>query len=140
MNKADKRQKGTRLNALTGPVSFALPAMVVTVTIEADTSSTTFIHGPNSVLKSDRDYKACAESSDDPAIAACDRAIACGKFDGDRLSELHNNRGVEYKSKHELDRAIADFSDAIKLNPKNCSPTRIAAQPGRQRRRGRGHR
>ena len=119
VNKAEKRQKGTRLNPFTGPVSFTLPAIVATVTIEADSSSTTFIPGPNSVLKSDPDYKACAETSGDPAIAACDRAIASGKFDGDLLSELHNNRGVEYKSKHELDRAIADFSDAIKLNPKN---------------------
>lgn len=119
VNKADKRQKGTRLNPFSGPVSFALPAIVATLTIEADSTSTTFIPGPNSVLTSDPDFKACEETSGDPAIAACDRAIASGKFDGDLLSQLHNNRGVEYKAKSELDRAIADFSDAMKLNPKN---------------------
>jgi tetratricopeptide (TPR) repeat protein len=119
VNKADRRQNGTRINPFTGPVSFTLPAIVATVTIEADSTSTTTIPGPNSVLKSDPDFKACEESSGDAAIAACDRAIASGKFQGDLLSQLHNNRGVEYKTKKDIDRALADFSEAIKLNPKN---------------------
>jgi tetratricopeptide (TPR) repeat protein len=119
VNKADKRQKETRLNPFTGPVSFSLPAIVATVTIEADATSITVVPGPNSVLKSDPDFKACAETSGDQAIAACDRAIASGKFEGDLLSQLHNNRGAEHKAKKDLDRAIADFGEAIKLDPKN---------------------
>jgi tetratricopeptide (TPR) repeat protein len=117
--KADRRQSGTRINPFTGPVSFTLPAIVATVTIEADATSTTSIPGPNSVLAADPDFKACETTSGDAAIAACDRAIATGKFKGDLLSQLHNNRGVEFKSKKDLDRALADFSEAIKLNPKN---------------------
>jgi tetratricopeptide (TPR) repeat protein len=119
VTKADKRQKNTRQNPFTGPVSFTLPAIVATVTIEADSTSTTFVPGPNSVLASDPDFKACEQSSGDEALAACDRAIASGKFQGVLLAQLHNNRGVEYKAKGELDSAIADFSEAMKLNPKN---------------------
>jgi Tfp pilus assembly protein PilF len=119
VTKADRRQSGTRINPFTGPVSFTLPAIVATVTIEADATSTTSIPGPNSVLTADPDFKACETASGDEAIAACDRAIASGKFQGDLLSQLHNNRGVEYKAKKDVDRAFADFSEAIKLNSKN---------------------
>lgn len=119
VTKADKRQKNTRQNPFTGPVSFTLPAIVATVTIEADATSTTVIPGPNSALGSDPDLKACEKSSGAEALAACDRAIASGKFEGNLLSQLYNNRGVEYKAKGDLDHAIADFGEAMKLNPKN---------------------
>jgi tetratricopeptide (TPR) repeat protein len=60
----------------------------------------------------------CANASGDAAIAACGRAIASRKFKGIDLAQLYYNRGVEYAVKGECDRAIADYNQAIRLDPK----------------------
>src|SRR6266571_508117 len=65
------------------------------------------------------DADTCAKQSGDVAIAACSRAIASGKFRGEELAAIYVSRGVEYKNKRGLDRAIADFDQAIRLVPKN---------------------
>ena len=64
------------------------------------------------------DREACKTASGDVAIEACSRAIASGKIKGRTLSLLYTNRGVEYFIKGEFDRAIADYDQATKLNPK----------------------
>jgi lipoprotein NlpI len=65
------------------------------------------------------DADTCAKQSGDVAIAACSRAIASGKFSGEELAAFYVSRGVEYKNKRGLDRAIADFDQAVRLDPKN---------------------
>lgn len=120
LKNADKKSKGARLAEFNGPFSFTLPAIVATVELGADASARTTIPGPNSVLNSDPDLKLCEKSSGDEALAACDRAIASGKFNGNLLSELYNNRGVERKAKKDLDGAISDYSEAIRANAKNA--------------------
>jgi len=65
------------------------------------------------------DADTCVKQSGDVAIAACSRAIASGKFRGEELAAIYVSRGVEYKNKRGLDRAIADFDQAIRLDPKN---------------------
>jgi lipoprotein NlpI len=67
------------------------------------------------------DADTCAKQSGDVAIAACSRAIASGKFRGEELAAIYVSRGVEYKNKRGLDRAIADYDQAIRLDPKNSS-------------------
>jgi tetratricopeptide (TPR) repeat protein len=64
------------------------------------------------------DWETCDQQSGDVAIAACSRAIASGRYKGNDLGVLYNNRGVENSSKGDRDRAIADFDQAIRLNPK----------------------
>jgi lipoprotein NlpI len=67
-----------------------------------------------------RDYFAmCAQASGDEAIAACDYAITSGIYRGVDLGMLYNNRGVEHAQKGDLDRAIADYGEAIRLDPTN---------------------
>jgi tetratricopeptide (TPR) repeat protein len=68
------------------------------------------------------DLDTCARQSGDAAIAACSRAIASGEFSGEELAKIYLNRGVEHKSKGELDSAIADYSEAIRV-----APSRVAA-------------
>jgi lipoprotein NlpI len=63
------------------------------------------------------DRATCEKASEDVAIAACSRAIASGKYKGRDLAELYNHRGFERGAKRDLDRAIADYSEAIKLYP-----------------------
>ncbi|MCH9051327.1 MAG: tetratricopeptide repeat protein [Proteobacteria bacterium] len=53
----------------------------------------------------------------DIQIVACTRNIQSGRFIGQNLAVAFTNRGLAYKSKGQWDRAIADFSEAIRLKP-----------------------
>jgi lipoprotein NlpI len=63
------------------------------------------------------DLDTCAKASGDTAIAACSRAIELKTHD---LAALFYHRGHEYKTKGDLDHAIADYSEAIRLDPKDA--------------------
>ena len=65
------------------------------------------------------DGQTCAKASGDVAIAACTRAIASGRYKGGDLAILHRNRGDGYNNKGDYDRAIADFNETIRLDPKD---------------------
>jgi lipoprotein NlpI len=65
------------------------------------------------------DADTCAKQSGDVAIAACSRAIASGKLTGAVLAAMYVSRGVEYKNQRGLDLALADFDQAVRLDPKN---------------------
>ncbi|MBI4193471.1 MAG: tetratricopeptide repeat protein [Betaproteobacteria bacterium] len=54
----------------------------------------------------------------DLAIKHCSAAIASGKLSGQALAQTHFNRGVEYASKGDHDRGIADYDAAIRIDPK----------------------
>ena len=43
-----------------------------------------------------------------------------------------NNRGLAYETKGEIDRAIRDFDQAIKINPNDATASTIAATPVRR--------
>lgn len=62
------------------------------------------------------DFKDCGFSG---GLAACTRAIESGKYRGNDLAKLYYNRGIEVT--HDYDRSIADFSEAIRLNPTEWS-------------------
>jgi tetratricopeptide (TPR) repeat protein len=66
------------------------------------------------------DRETCKTASGDPAISACSRAIASKKYRGNVLSILYTNRGAEFGAKGELDRAMKDHDQAIKIDPKNA--------------------
>jgi tetratricopeptide (TPR) repeat protein len=52
-----------------------------------------------------------------PAIAACTRMIASGKYAGKPLSRIYSARGSWRTKADELDEALKDFAAAIKLDP-----------------------
>jgi tetratricopeptide (TPR) repeat protein len=58
------------------------------------------------------------DSPPDAAISACGRLISSGRIIGGNLSVVYEFRGSAYFKKHDYDRAIADFGEAIRLNPK----------------------
>ena len=70
--------------------------------------------GPN------EDSQTCSKSSGDTAIAACTRALATGRWKPHDRALILENRGIEYAAKGELDRAMADYSEAIRLDPKRA--------------------
>lgn len=63
------------------------------------------------------DRTTCETGSGDEAIAACDRAIASRAFRGRELASLHTNRGVERKRGGDLDGALKDYNESIRLDP-----------------------
>jgi tetratricopeptide (TPR) repeat protein len=67
------------------------------------------------------DWDICAKSSGDEAIAACTRAIKSGTYNGKTLALAYSNRGVEWRAKGELTRAIADYDEALKADPQQAA-------------------
>jgi tetratricopeptide (TPR) repeat protein len=64
------------------------------------------------------DPQVCARESGDVAIAACTRAIESRKYSGHSLAVKYLNRGVEWKSKGENERALSDYGAAIRFDEK----------------------
>ena len=56
----------------------------------------------------------------DVVIRACNTAIESGRWHGSALSWAFNNRGLAYWHKQDAARAIADYSRAIALDPRNA--------------------
>ncbi len=63
----------------------------------------------------------CKSVDPDTRIAGCTAIIQAGLLTvlvtNERLSIIYDRRGTAYSSKHDHDRAIQDFNDAIRLNP-----------------------
>ena len=67
----------------------------------------------------DPDFRACEKSSGDDAIAACDRAIASGKFTARGLSYLYSDRGFMRMQTGDIDIALADLNEAARIDSTN---------------------
>ena len=50
------------------------------------------------------------------AIAACTQAIQSGRFSGAELASIYDNRAIELRQQGEFDRAIADYTAAIRID------------------------
>jgi tetratricopeptide (TPR) repeat protein len=75
--------------------------------------------GPVSVSRAvTDDSDTCAHGSGDAAIAACTQAINSGLWRGSGLAWAYTNRGARYRERGDNDRAIADLSQAVALDPK----------------------
>ncbi len=64
----------------------------------------------------------CRTSFGDAALAACDRAIASGRYKDSELAIFHNRRGVELEKKSDYAAALPEYSEAIRLDPNWAIP------------------
>jgi tetratricopeptide (TPR) repeat protein len=71
--------------------------------------------------KSDQDLCAGDIGTAESRVAACTRLISSGRVKGDALADLYIYRAFEYYTHlNQNDRAIADYNQAIRLNPKSA--------------------
>ena len=63
------------------------------------------------------EWDACVKLSDDLAVAGCSRAIDSHQYTGRSLARLYARRGGAYQAKGDLDRAIADFNESMRVDP-----------------------
>ena len=59
----------------------------------------------------------CEGSDPDASIAACTALIDSGKEDNENQAVAYNSRGIAHSMKNQQDQAIADFNQAIQLEP-----------------------
>lgn len=66
-----------------------------------------------------QEIRRCDFGGDHPdiRIVACTRNIQSGRFTGNNLAVAYSNRALAYRKKRLWDQAIADFNEAIRLNP-----------------------
>lgn len=72
------------------------------------------------LAQSDADAERCSSAAGtmDATIAACTRAIDSKKYSNENMAILHNSRGISWGEKGFGDLALADFNEAIRLDPK----------------------
>jgi tetratricopeptide (TPR) repeat protein len=61
--------------------------------------------------------KACRNLSGDASLAACERAISSRTFKGEDLAALYGLRGYRKQEKYDIEGALADYREALRLNP-----------------------
>jgi tetratricopeptide (TPR) repeat protein len=64
-----------------------------------------------------KDWDDCASDQPDRSLAGCNAIIARGKDTKVDLAIAYYNRGNDYQAKGEHDKAIADYTESIKLDP-----------------------
>jgi tetratricopeptide (TPR) repeat protein len=65
------------------------------------------------------DADLCGDDAADATTRAeaCSRLIRSGKYRGNNLAVVHNNRGIAYRRQNDLTRAHAEYTEALRLNP-----------------------
>ena len=63
------------------------------------------------------DAGACTRANGDERIDACTRIILSNKSSDSNLAWAYRNRGLGWRSKGDDERAIADYNEAIRIDP-----------------------
>jgi len=75
--------------------------------------------GAATAAPSQSDLESCRQAEDmDRRLIGCTKIIQDRSTSKEVLVAAYNNRGMAYRGKREYDRAIADFNEAVRLNPK----------------------
>jgi tetratricopeptide (TPR) repeat protein len=67
-------------------------------------------------VRPDQSADACFNQQGEPAITACTHAIHSGRFSGELLATIYDNRAIELRQRGDYDKAIADYSEALRIN------------------------
>jgi Tfp pilus assembly protein PilF len=67
-------------------------------------------------VRNDQSADVCFTQQGEAAIAACTHAIRSGRFGGHDLATIYGNRAIEQRERGEFDKAIDDYSEAIRID------------------------
>jgi tetratricopeptide (TPR) repeat protein len=67
-------------------------------------------------VRTDESADSCFTQQGEAAITACTHAIRLGRFSGHDLAAIYQNRAVEQRERGAYDQAIADYSEAIRID------------------------
>ena len=79
------------------------------------------------------DLEVCHKAEGDDAIDACSRLIASGNLKGHDLVDVYTGRGMAREATGDFDGAIADYDQAIKLDPKDAFPYQVRSLVRREK-------
>lgn len=68
------------------------------------------------------DLDVCNQANGEESIAACSRLLASRRLTPKNRSIIFNIRGNLWSDKGDKERAIADYTDSIRINPKDAHP------------------
>jgi tetratricopeptide (TPR) repeat protein len=63
------------------------------------------------------EWSSCVKLSDDLAVAGCSRAIDSHQYTGRSLARLYARCGGAYQAQGDLDHAMADFNESMRVDP-----------------------
>ena len=72
----------------------------------------------NALAQNQQDWKSCEAEQAETALPACTRLIESGTLDDKKRVIAYDNRGVAHFRQADYDRAIADYTKAIEIDPK----------------------
>ena len=73
---------------------------------------------PGAQAQTQQQINWCNNGTDDQRIEGCTAVIRSGRYTGANLAVAYFQRGRAWDGKNDDDRAIADYSEAVRLNPK----------------------
>jgi len=76
-----------------------------------------FVFASPALAASQQDHRDCKGNDPDRSIAGCTHIIEDQNESTASRAAAANNRGVEYRRKGDFDRAVADYNEAIRLEP-----------------------
>jgi len=106
-------------------LGLGLPAAIVLAWIGAPASAQStnpYARAWAAAVRADPNAGICENKSGEEAIAGCTAAIQSGKLSGKALGIVFYGRGFEHQRREDWARAIADYSEAIRLNPEILGP------------------
>src|SRR5690242_20527428 len=88
----------------------------VALSVAALVTASALSVGVFALVRFDDSGERCFTHDGEVAIAACTRAIQSGRFSGAELASIYDNRAIELRQQGDFDRAIADYSAAIRID------------------------
>jgi clan AA aspartic protease (TIGR02281 family) len=105
-------------------VAGGLPSGVATSSVPANIPVAQAAPAPSAGIEaSDREDCADDTENSDQKIGSCSRVIADNTANAPKRAQAYRSRGAAYYGKSDYDRAIADFSEAMKLDPNIVPPS-----------------
>jgi tetratricopeptide (TPR) repeat protein len=84
-------------------------------------ASLLLVTAPTVLTANQRDWDDCKASDPERSIAGCTRILERKDESIRNLSVADNDRGLAFRRRGDPDRSIADFGEAMRLDPKNAT-------------------